>query len=585
MLKFTSYTKILGLAGVVTLILAGCADNFLDIGPKGVLTEDQLTEPEHIDGFIVAAYAWIPSAGALNATMNPWITSFRSDDAYKGGGGLDDQTPWHQMELFSQVTSNVGNNDGVWYNAYQGISRTHEALNALNRVDESEYPEKQVRLAEMRFLRGWIYYKLKKRYKWIPWFDENATSEDIQELSNRPDGMTDLDLWQKIYDDFKYAAENLPPVQSDMGRASKYAAEGFLINTLLWMAYEQDDNHQVVTINHSRLEEALQYANSIIDSGQFELNPDYAHIFMEEYDNNNNEVIWELKFSYDDGTPDGKLNWGNGLNSPWWNPHFDCCDFHKPTYNMVNAFKTDGGLPQFDSFNDEHFVDRDAFLDERQWDPRIGHTLAIPGLPWKYQTEYPYEESGSRQPQVYGYLHSMKENVRTDSPSLHNAFWMYDAKNQSEVRLPEVMLWKAEILIELGRHHEALPIINQLRERAGNSTGLLRYADGASTLDYYIEPYIDGVNISWTQENAREALRWERRLEFAMEGRRFFDLVRWGIAEEVMNDYFEQEHKRPGRSWLAPGHFTAGRDEYLPIPQAQINWSRGNYVQNTGYGL
>src|SRR5690625_5587125 len=56
------------------------------------------------------------------------------------------------MELFSQVTSNVGNNDGVWYNAYQGISRTHEALNALNRVDESEYPEKQVRLAEMRFL-------------------------------------------------------------------------------------------------------------------------------------------------------------------------------------------------------------------------------------------------------------------------------------------------------------------------------------------------------------------------------------------------------------------------------------------------
>src|SRR5690625_4312472 len=95
----------------------------------------------------------------------------------------------------------------------------------------------------------------------------------------------------------------------------------------------------------------------------------------------------------------------------------------------------------------------------------------------------------------------MKENVRTDSPSMHNAFWMYDAKNQNEVRLPEVMLWKAEIMIELGRHHEALPIINQLRERAANSTVLLRYADGTPTLDYHIEPYRDGVNINWTQEN------------------------------------------------------------------------------------
>src|SRR5690625_7811649 len=97
------------------------------------------------------------------------------------------------MGLFAQVPSSVGNSDGEWYNAYQGISRTHEALNALNRVDESEYREKQVRLAERRFLRGWIYYKLKKRYKWIPWFDENATSEDIQDLSNRHEGMTGLE--------------------------------------------------------------------------------------------------------------------------------------------------------------------------------------------------------------------------------------------------------------------------------------------------------------------------------------------------------------------------------------------------------
>lgn len=583
MFKENVYIKFILLAGIVFLLFISCNDNFLDVGPKGVLTEDQLTEPAHIEGFVTAAYAWIPSAGALNATMNPWITSFRSDDAYKGGGGLDDQTPWLQMELFSQVSSNVGNNDGVWYNAYQGISRVHEAINALDRVDESEFPEKNVRLAEMHFLRGWIYYKLKKRYKWIPWFDETATAEDIQELSNRPEGMTDLDLWGKIYDDLKYAAENLPPTQQELGRATKYVAEGFLINVLLWMAYEQDDSHQLVNINHQRLEEALTYANSIIDSDLYELAPDYAHTFMEEYDNNNPEIIWELKFSYDDGTPNGNLNWGNGLNAPWWNPHFSCCDFHKPSYNMVNAFKTEEGLPEFGTFNDEYFTDRDAYLAERSWDPRIGHTIAIPGLPWKYQTEYLYEESGSRQPQVYGYLHSMKENVRTDSPSLHNAFWMFDGKNQSEVRYAEVLLWKAEILIELGRHPEALPIINEFRERAANSTNKLIFEDGSPTLDYDIDRYVDGININWSQDNARTALRWERRLELAMEGRRFFDLVRWGIADEVMNEYFQREYQRPGRSWLEPAQFTTGRDEYLPIPQPQINWSRGNYVQNPGY--
>src|SRR5690625_7845302 len=108
------------------------------------------------------------------------------------------------MGLFAQVPSSVGNSDGVWYNAYQGSSRAHEALNALNRVDESEEPEKQVRLAEMRFLRGWIYYKLKKRYKWLPWFDENATTEDNQDLSYRPERMTERELWQKIDDDVKY---------------------------------------------------------------------------------------------------------------------------------------------------------------------------------------------------------------------------------------------------------------------------------------------------------------------------------------------------------------------------------------------
>ena len=144
-----------------------------------------------------------------------------------------------------------------------------------------------------------------------------------------------------------------------------------------------------------------------------------------------------------------------------------------------------------------------------------------------------------------------------------------------------MLLWKAEALIELGRQNEALPLINQVRARAQGSTGLLKFANGNPEANYNIGMYVPGSNCTWTQDFARQALRWERRLEFAMEGNRFFDLVRWGIADTYLNDYFSVEKTRA--AYLKDGHFTKNRDEYLPIPLNQIHFSHGLYVQNVGY--
>ncbi len=568
---------------IVVFVFAGCEEDFLDVNPKAVLTENQLQEPEQLDGFVTAAYAFIPRSHAFE-TLNPWVNSIRSDDAYKGGGGLNDQTPWYQMEVFSLVNASVGNNDNVWYRAYQGISRANTAINAINNVDEADYPLKQERLAEMRFIRGWIYYKIKRRWKWVPYIDETATPEEIPQISNRPDDMeNDIPLWQKIYDDFKFAADNLPSTQEEVGRANAFAAKAYLAKTLLWMAYPQDENHQVTGVNTDRLSEALTYVNDIIENGGFSLTSDFAHNFLPEYDNSTSESIWELQFTTDDGTPRGNLNEGNGLTAPWWNPYYSCCDFHKATVNMVNAFKVgEDGLPIFDDFNefDVEVENYDEYFNNNSFDPRLGHTVGIPGFPWKYQ-DITYELSGSRDPGIYGHFHSMKENVPTDDPGLWDEFWMYNSMNQREVRYAEVLLWKAEILIQLGRHQEALPIINELRTRAANSTQMLTLPDGSYPTNYDIALYEDGVNVTWDEETAWEALMWENRLEMAMEGRRFYNLVRWGIAEEVMNEYFEKESER--KPWLDVAYFTAGRDEYLPIPQAQMNWSQGVYVQNPGY--
>ena len=90
-----------------------------------------------------------------------------------------------------------------------------------------------------------------------------------------------------------------------------------------------------------------------------------------------------------------------------------------------------------------------------------------------------------------------------------------------------------------------------------------------------------GVNITWDQSTARKALRFERRLELALEGGRFFDLMRWGIADQALNGFFADE--KPNRTIYQTAHFTKGRDEFLPIPQNQIFWSEGRYVQNPKY--
>lgn len=172
--------------------------------------------------------------------------------------------------------------------------------------------------------------------------------------------------------------------------------------------------------------------------------------------------------------------------------------------------------------------------------------------------------------------------MEAGSPGLVNLFWMWNSKNETAIRYDRILLWKAEILIQLGREMEALPIINQVRQRASNSTSLLKFADGTPTLPYKIALYQNGINCNWTHDFAWQALVWENRLEFAMEGERWFDIVRWGTAESVINSYFAKEFPR-GRTWLKDGHFTAGRDEYMPIPQPQMNYSYGVYKQNLGY--
>lgn len=566
---------------LVGFIMASCND-FLEVAPKGAVSEEDLNNPEGAEKLATAAYASLGNDHWHEPYTSMWpYGNVRADDAYKGGLGTADQGGYHQYEIFSSIRTDQDKGNRMWERLYIGVQRTNGALNRINSLSEEEYPLKAQRQAEMRFIRGHFHFLLKILFKRVPYIDETIPSDSLRFVSNTE--YTNDELWNKIAADFQFAVENLPSAQEDVGRPNKTAAKAYLAKVRLYQAYEQDEQNNVVNINTERLQEVVNLTNDVIDSSQYGLFDDYAQNFLWAYDNGG-ESIFAIQRSKDDGTPVGRIDMSNALNFPMYDA-YGCCSFHRPSQNLVNAFQTDtDGLPKYDTFNNVEIRDPEDFQDNT-FDPRLDHTVGVPSHPYKYQTNVIYNvEEFTRAPQIYGPFSAMKEVQQVDCPCLTSSqahAYPATSKNNVIIRYADVLLWKAEALIELGRHNEALPIINEIRERAQSSTDRLVYANGDLVSNYNIELYDPGVNINWTQQDARRALRWERRLEFAMEGIRFFDLVRWGIAAETLNEYFEVERTR--YSYFSTAHFTKNRDEYLPIPLQQIDFSEGTYEQNYGW--
>src|SRR5690606_17857977 len=211
--------------------------------------------------------------------------------SYKGGGGTWDGDGWHNMETFVGLNPNGWPLDYPWYVSYQIIQRCNTAIQRLQGVTEEQFPQKNARLGEVKFLRTFTHFRLKQFFKYIPYIDETvvgATAE-FEAVPNRDRNQpNDQYLWQRILDDFKHAEELLPPVQPEKGRVDKNAATAMVARTLMFMAYEQDDNHKVININKELLAEALVYLNKLTDQegGKVGLQADFAENFDIAYDNN-----------------------------------------------------------------------------------------------------------------------------------------------------------------------------------------------------------------------------------------------------------------------------------------------------------
>jgi hypothetical protein len=556
----------------------GSCKKALDEQPQGVIASNQLNTPENIEKMVVSAYAALGNENLHTSnSLWPW-GSMRSGDAYKGGDGVGDNSEWNDYETFVTNQNTNGLTDQMWAQIYNNIARANNALLRLDNIAGSEFPLKTSRQGEMRFLRGNHYFMAKIMWNLVPYIDENVPTSEYIKISNT--AMSSDQLWDKIAADFRYAANVLPANQTDAGRPNKYTALAYLAKTMLYQAYKQDNNHNMTGIDQAKLNQVVSLCDSVINFSGYALAPDFGDNFLEVTENGP-ESVFAIQYSKNDGTQFGRIDMGHSLTYPM-NPEYGCCWQHIPSQDLVNNFKTDAnGLPLFNGYNNTDATKVADFLNQT-FDPRLDHTVGIPGHPFKYVPTFVYQTSWARAPAIYGYFTSMKDDAAANDPSFQKIPpFMSSSKNWELVRFADVLLWKAEALIELNRPNEALPLINMIRQRAGNSTARLKQADGSFTSNYKVSLYQPGVNCTWTQDYARQALRKERRLEFAMEGNRFFDLVRWGIADTYLNSYFASESTK--RTYLKTAKFTKGRDEYLPIPLNQINYSKGLYKQNPGF--
>jgi|TARA_R110000796_G_scaffold220000_1_gene336109 hypothetical protein len=583
-MKIMKRNKLYIIGVLVSFLFVSCDKDFLEYEPEGVLSNENVATADNAESLVVAAYAGIANDEMIGPLTHQWVYgSVRSDDAYKGGGGRSDVDVVDRYEQYNLTIPDFGDwmAPRTWTNYYKAISRANFALSVINDIPDAEYANKTLRQAELRFLRGHSHFMLKLLFKKIPYIIEGLSQEETAAISN---DVSNDELWNTIAEDFIFAYNNLPQSQDEVGRADRNAAAAYMAKLRLYQAYEQNDQHQVTAINPARLQEVIDYADEVTAG----LEADYGNNFLDGFDNGP-ESIWAAQFSINDGTKVSRVSFVTGLNSPHGSALYGCCGFHLASQNMVNAFRTDAaGLPLLDTFNDADIfttLNGDGTVTPAVGltvDPRLDHTVGIPGRPFKYRNtvnttgDMVYNFSWARDPGVYGYFGNMKEQQAPDcSCYVKEGPFVGTSKNVDFIRYADVLLFKAEALIQLDRWDEALPLINQVRARAAVSTQ--RQIEAGATDIYNIQQYTTFPD----KDYAWKALKFERRLEFGMEGPRFFDLVRWGEAATVLNAYLAEEKTK--RDFLSSAVFTAGRDEYYPIPQREIDFTGGLYTQNPGY--
>jgi hypothetical protein len=307
------------------------------------------------------------------------------------------------------------------------------------------------------------------------------------------------------------------------------------------------------------------------------------------------ESIYTVQYSVNDGS--GGLNGGEGeiLNYPYGDGKpGTCCGFFAPTQEFVNSFRTSSGLPLLDGTyntganqvkNDWDQASSDPFVpDAGPLDPRLDWSVGRRGIPywdWGIMTGSDWIRDKTNAGPYVTKKQVYKKTDLGQYTEVGNWTSGWTANGYRMIRYSDLLLMIAECQIETDDLDGARTNINLVRARAANTAGFVTLENGTTpAANYVISEYpLTGYPFD-TKENARVALRMERKLELGMEGHRYFDLNRWGITVTELNRILAYE-KTMGWGTICYVNATVGpEDVNYPIPQAQIDLSEGNLVQN-----
>ncbi len=558
----------------IAVIITACTDEFLTREPLGQFGQPSLENQDGVEGILLGAYAMIDGSGLngtddWNVTVENWAFNLASDDALKGTDA-GDQPEQSFIEGYDFQAFN-GHITNRWRALYKGIARSNDAITSAQRVEDIPEERRAQIIAEATFLRGIFHMEARKMWRMPAYIGDDVYDVNDVESTKVPN---DREIWPLIEADFEAAAAGLPetPPNGQVGRPTAWAAKAFLAKAKMYQGWNDDGS-----ANTAKLQEAKVLLDEIVDSGEFSLVPNFNDNFKVAT-RNNEESIFEIQYAVSSAA-DQASSRGMGLAHPYTDP-WGCCGFYQVSQNLVNAYKTEGGLPLLDTFDDADVTsatDPATTLSTytEPLDPRLDHTVGRPGILYKgfkiYQTDFVRDLSYA------GPFFSMKHVAEEFGPG---GWGNLTANNYRYMRYGMVILWLAEAEVELGNLERARELINLIRERASNPADFVQKAEQGSERNQYT--LVEGetaANYEISQYNtpfadqatARKAVRFETRLEFAMEGHRYWDLVRWGVAAETLNAYIASESNH--RNYLAGKSFVEGKHEYFPIPSQAIDRS------------
>jgi hypothetical protein len=587
------------------ILLMSCNESHLEKKAVGSLDESVLANRAGVNGLLIGAYSLLDGVGA-SGTGSPWqspvsnylLGGIASDDSHKGTE-YGDESYMEQIENYTHtpITSSF---DSKWRALYAGVQRANDVLRILERVkpeDISEADREQI-VAEAVFLRAVYHFEAAKVWRNVPYVDEKVTFAGSNYLIPNT-----VSIWPLIEKDLLQAIASLTPVKADVGRANSWAAKAMLAKVYMFQ-YKYLDAQQLLTDI---------IANGTTASGQkYALTPRFSDNFNPST-KNGPESVFAVQMSVNDNAPNGlNGNAGDLLNFPNGGPA-NCCVFYQPSFSLVNSYKTDpeSGLPLLDTWNngdiknDQGIASTDPFTPyEGPLDPRLDYTVGRRGIPYLDWGNMPGAIWIQMQSASGPYISIKNSYYKADKATTSQSYggWATTTSNNyNMIRFADILLWAAEVEVEVGSLEKAETLVNMVRARAANKDGWVKkYVDDDPAKGYTNIPAANykiglykGQFTAGGKDYARKAVRFERKIELAMEGHRFFDLQRYdngtGYMADVLNAYIAHETTIPGYDfqYMKGATFKKGKNEVFPIPQTQIDLSTVDgtsvLVQNPNY--